>query len=90
MPKIPRNILGRDLAKLLSKYGYKFDRQVGSHFSLKSNHKGFEHRITIPDHDFIKIGTLNMLLSDIANYLDIDKKELVENIFSPGYLAKSG
>ncbi|MCL4428420.1 MAG: hypothetical protein M1276_05470 [Deltaproteobacteria bacterium] len=23
MPKIPRNISGRDLAKLLSKYGYK-------------------------------------------------------------------
>jgi predicted RNA binding protein YcfA (HicA-like mRNA interferase family) len=81
MPKIPRNISGRDLAKLLSQYGYQFDRQAGSHFSLKSNYKGFEHRITIPDHNFIKIGTLDNILSDVANYLGIYKRELKEKLF---------
>ena len=81
MPKIPRNISGGDLAKLLSQYGYQFDRQAGSHFSLKSNYKGFEHRITIPDHNFIKIGTFNNILNDVANYLGIDKKELMEKLF---------
>ena len=81
MPKIPRNISGRDLAKLLSQYGYQFDRQAGSHFSLKSNYKGFEDRITIPDHNFIKIGTLDNILSDVANYLGIYKRELKEKLF---------
>ena len=81
MPKIPRNISGRDLAKSLSQYGYQFDRQAGSHFSLKSNYKGFEHRITIPDHDFIKIGTLNNILNDVVDYLGIDKKKLIEKLF---------
>ena len=77
MPKTPCNISGRDLTKLLSQYGYQFDRQAGSHFSLKSNYKGFEDRITIPDHNFIKIGTLDNILSDsdlfIFNPLNIVK-----------------
>ena len=34
--KLPRDIGGRDLADLLSKYGYKIDRQTGSHLRLRS------------------------------------------------------
>jgi len=36
MPKIPRDISGRDLAKVLSKYGYEIVRQTGSHIRLVS------------------------------------------------------
>ena len=38
-------------------------------------------KITVPDHHSIKIGTLNNILNDLANYLEIDKKKLLEELF---------
>ena len=81
MPKIPRNIGGRKLAKLLKKYGYKINRKTGSHLRLVSNYKNTEHKITIPDHNPIKIGTLNNILNDISEYLVMNKDELIKNLF---------
>ncbi|OGC23330.1 hypothetical protein A2291_06685 [candidate division WOR-1 bacterium RIFOXYB2_FULL_42_35] len=82
MPKIPRDISGRELIKLLNKkYGYQAERETGSHIRLKSLYKGIEHKITIPDHDEIKIGTLNNILKDISAYLEISKEALVLELF---------
>ena len=81
MPKIPRDISGEELTKLLKKYGYEVNRKTGSHIRLVSKFKDEEHNITVPDHHPIKIGTLNNILSDLANYLKIDKKELTNKLF---------
>lgn len=81
MPKIPRDISGEELTKLLKKYGYEVNRKTGSHIRLVSKFKDEEHNITVPDHHPIKIGTLNNILSDLANYLKIDKKELINKLF---------
>jgi predicted RNA binding protein YcfA (HicA-like mRNA interferase family) len=82
MPKIPRDISGRELAKLLGKkFGYQIVREVGSHIRLNSNYAGREHKITIPDHSAIKIGTLNNVLKDISEYLSINKEELLRGLF---------
>jgi predicted RNA binding protein YcfA (HicA-like mRNA interferase family) len=81
MPKIPRNISGRDLVKLLKKYGYTLTRETGSHIRLISIYKDTEHKITIPDHNPIKIGTLNNILDDIAKYLQISKSKLIQELF---------
>jgi len=40
-----------------------------------------ESHITIPKHKNLKIGTLNNILSDIANYLEIDKNQLLAELF---------
>ncbi len=48
MPKIPRDISGDELSKLLSKYGYEVARQTGSHIRLVSKYQDTEHKITIP------------------------------------------
>jgi predicted RNA binding protein YcfA (HicA-like mRNA interferase family) len=80
MPKIPRDVSGRDLAKALSKYGYQIVRQTGSHIRLVSKIQGTEHKITIPDHDPLKVGTFNAILNDVSNYLKISKKQLLEDI----------
>jgi len=48
---------------------------------LISKYKDKEHKITIPDHNPIKIGTLNNILNDIANYLKVDKKKIIEELF---------
>jgi predicted RNA binding protein YcfA (HicA-like mRNA interferase family) len=82
MPKIPRDISGRYLVDLLSKYGYRLNREAGSHMRLVSTHKGMEHKITIPDHKEIKIGTLNNILNEIAGYLGMSKADLADELFS--------
>lgn len=81
MSKIPRNVGGQELIKVLGRFGYVIIRQTGSHIRLVSELKGRTHVITIPDHNPIKIGTLNNILNDIASYLEIDKKKLVKELF---------
>lgn len=81
IPKVPRNLSGRELAKFLSRYGYVIVRETGSHIRLVSTFKKDEHKITIPDHEPLKIGTLNNILKDVAGYLSITKQALVEELF---------
>ena len=69
MPKIPRDISGRELTKLLNRYKYKVVRESGSHIRLVSTYQQ------------TKIGTLNNILNDIAEYLKISKKELIHELF---------
>ena len=59
MPRIPRDVSGKKLVQLLKRYDYKVVRQIASHIRLVSMFNGVEHKITIPDHRSIKIGTLN-------------------------------
>jgi len=79
--KLPRDIGGEELAALLDKYGYRIARQTGSHFRLTSNAKGTEHRITIPRHKPLRVGTLNSILNDVTSYLEMKKQELIEKLF---------
>ncbi len=81
MPKIPRDISGEELTKLLKKYGYEINRKTGNHIRLVSKFKDEEHNITVPDHHPIKIGTLNNILNDLVDHLKIDKKELINKLF---------
>ena len=81
MPKIPRDISGREMAKLIKIYGYNIVKEKGSHIRLLSNIKDSEHKITIPDHKQIKIGTLNNILNDIGSYLKMSKEQLIHELF---------
>ncbi|MDD5066281.1 MAG: type II toxin-antitoxin system HicA family toxin [bacterium] len=81
MPKLPRDLSGQELIKLLKKYNYTVTRQAGSHIRLTSNHMGFKHDITIPDHPYLKIGTLNSILQDLAACLKTDKDSLIKELF---------
>jgi len=81
MPRVPRDVSGQTLVQLLSRYGYKITRQTGSHIRLTSHAYGKEHHITVPDHDYIKIGTLNSILNDLVLYLGKTKEEVVKDLF---------
>ena len=81
MPKIPRDISGRDLANLLKKFGYEITRQTGSHMRLTSSIKNEPHHITIPVHTPLKIGTLSQILKDIANCLKMSKDDFIKKLF---------
>jgi predicted RNA binding protein YcfA (HicA-like mRNA interferase family) len=79
--KLPRDTGGEALAAALSKYGYEVTRQTGSHMRLTSTVKGFEHHVTIPNHKPLRVGTLGSIIDEIANYLEIEHQELVEDLF---------
>ena len=81
MTRLPRDISGRELSQKLRKYGYQVTREVGSHIRLTSRQTGREHHITIPDHDPLKLGTLNSVLADVAAYLNRSKSEVVAELF---------
>jgi predicted RNA binding protein YcfA (HicA-like mRNA interferase family) len=78
--KLPRNLSGEELVAALAKFGYIKTRQTGSHIRLTNQLKG-EHHITIPNHSPIKVGTLNNILKEVAEYLHITKDELIQQIF---------
>lgn len=79
--KLPRDIGGKELAKVLGKYGYRITRQTGNHIRLTSSFKGTEHHVTVPSHKSLKAGTLSGILNDIAAYLEVEKQSLVEDLF---------
>jgi predicted RNA binding protein YcfA (HicA-like mRNA interferase family) len=79
--KIPRDVNAKKLIRLLKKYDYFADRQVGSHIRLSRNIRGSEHQITIPNHNPIKIGTLNSILLDISAHLNLSKQDFIEKLF---------
>lgn len=78
--KLPRDLSGRNLAHLLRRFGYEIVRQEGSHLRLTSSYKGKEHHVTIPDHDELKVGTLRKTLQRVADYLEMDARELVRTL----------
>ena len=79
--RLPRDISGEDLARRLSRYGYRITLQTGSHLRLTTELKG-EHHLTIPNHTDLRIGTLAAILADVADHLAISKDELVQSLFN--------
>lgn len=78
--KMPRDVSGYHLAKLLEKYGYSVTRQTGSHIRLTTL-RNEEHHITIPVHHELRVGTLNAILTDIAVHLKLDRDQLTKELF---------
>ncbi len=62
MPKLPV-VSGREVVKVMSKLGYEFDRQRGSHIILRQA-MAPHRRLTVPDHDEIAKGTLRSILRE--------------------------
>ncbi len=79
--RLPRDLPGHELIRRLKRYGYEITRQVGSHIRLESKLRGHPHRVTVPDHDSLRVGILNAILSDIADYLRVDRSRFVQELF---------
>ena len=78
--KIPRDLSGEDLANVLKKFGYRVNRQSGSHMRLTTQEQG-EHHVTIPRHHTVRIGTLAGIVQDVANHLKIARDEFLQRLF---------
>jgi predicted RNA binding protein YcfA (HicA-like mRNA interferase family) len=81
MPRIPRDLSAKQLCRLLERLGYEVTRQQGSHLRLEATHPNGAHRLTVPNHDSIKIGTLNSILADVAGVIGVTKSELIDRLF---------
>ncbi len=68
MSQIPR-ISGRETVKALSKIGYEFDRQKGSHIILRQINYPFR-RIIVPDHKEVAKGTLRSIIRQVGLTLE--------------------
>jgi predicted RNA binding protein YcfA (HicA-like mRNA interferase family) len=78
--KIPRDVSGADLVRKLKILGYSVTRQTGSHIRVTTREHG-EHHVTIPNHEPVRLGTLNGILSDVAAHFQIGRDEVLMKLF---------
>lgn len=79
--KTPRDVSGAELVKALRKFGYEFLRQAGSHIMIETEENG-QHLVVVPNHNPIKIGTLNGIIGDVAEHFSLSKEEVIRKLFS--------
>jgi predicted RNA binding protein YcfA (HicA-like mRNA interferase family) len=78
--KLPRDVTGRDLVRVLVRhFGYVQVNQVGSHVILQTSEPK-HHRLSVPDHDSLRIGTLNAILRAVAEAKSLRREEIVEKL----------
>ena len=80
--RLPRDVSGAVLAKALGRLGYRVTRQTGSHLHLTSSGKGADHHVTVPNHDALKVGTLNAILRDVAANNAMTRDDLLKRLFA--------
>ena len=68
MSKLPRDLSGRDVRAALEKNGFIFRRQRGSHMVLRRDDP--PARVVVPDHRFIRAGTLRQIIADASLTVD--------------------
>jgi predicted nucleotidyltransferase len=86
--RLPRDLAGDTLAARLCRYhGYALVRQTDRHICLNSTYNWVEHQISIPRYDFLKVGILGAILSDVASHLKVSREDLAEDLFGSEVLA---
>lgn len=78
--RLPRDWSGEELIRRLARVGYTPTRQSGSHVRLTRTTSTSEHHVTVPRHTPLKIGTLNAILSEIADHLEMTKDDLLREL----------
>ena len=80
---LPRDLSDDELVRLLRRnYGYRVIRQWGSHMRLASEFRGTEHRVSVPSHRQLNVGTLSGIISDVAEYLGLTSAEVRRTLFN--------
>lgn len=75
--KLPRDLSGAELVKIRCKHhAYRRVNQEGSHVILQTETPQ-HHRLAIPNHSALRIGTLNSILNAVARAKGIRKDEVL-------------
>lgn len=62
MTKLPTDLSGRELIRILLKIGFVAQRQRGSHIILRRE-SPFA-RVSVPDHKALRVGTLRTIIRE--------------------------
>jgi predicted RNA binding protein YcfA (HicA-like mRNA interferase family) len=78
--KVPRDLGGAVLIKTLCRdWGYQILNQEGSHVILQTETPG-RQRLSVPNHNPLRIGTLNAILRSVAAHKGMDRQELLDSL----------
>ena len=78
--KLPRDLRGEDLVKhLIRHWAYEKVHQVGSHIILQTQEPS-PQRIAVPEHNPLRVGTLNSILAAVAGHKNVSKEEILRGI----------
>jgi predicted RNA binding protein YcfA (HicA-like mRNA interferase family) len=78
--KIPRNLSGQELvAALCRHWGYVKVHQVGSHIILQTR-EPTPHRVAVPAHKALRIGTLNGILRAVSTHKCVDRQAILDSL----------
>lgn len=65
MPKMPRDLSGYKVTRILKHNSFRITRQKGSHIAMEKKMKGQPtKKLTVPNHDPVTIGTLGKIAKD--------------------------
>lgn len=78
--KLPRDLSGAELIKALCKhFAYRRVNQEGSHVILETDVPR-RHRIAIPNHSPLRVGTLNAILRAVADVKGIAREDILRKV----------
>ena len=78
--KIPRDVSGARLAGVLCRnWQYARVHQVGSHIILETA-QPTHHRIAIPDHHALRLGTFSSILRAVAQHKGVPRDEIIAGL----------
>jgi predicted RNA binding protein YcfA (HicA-like mRNA interferase family) len=78
--KVPRDLGGQELVKVLCRdWGYRQVHQEGSHMVLQTEQPS-HHRIAVPAHKSLRIGTLNAILKAVARHKNVSRDDVLQSL----------
>lgn len=78
--KLPRDLSGNALIKHLCRHwDYRVVHQVGSHVILQTDIPAHQ-RLPVPEHNFLRVGTLNSILRHVANLKSVSREQILEGL----------
>ena len=78
--RLPRDLAGAELVRILCKqYGYRQVNREGSHIILQVETPR-HHRLAVPDHHPLRLGTLNAILRAVAAAQGVEKEDIVRRL----------
>ena len=80
--KLPRALSGNELAKRLARiYGYRMTRSRSSHMTVTLTVGSNSHQVTVPRHRDVRVGTLDAIVTDVAEFLGLSEREVRRRLF---------
>lgn len=78
--KMPRDLNGEELIQALCRHwSYRVVHQEGSHVILQTESPAHQ-RISIPNHNPLRVGTLNAILRLIAHHKGVARERLLQTL----------